>query len=213
MKNISLAIALAFASLATAQAQDMSNAQYGEPAVAPAGPAGGVLPEKQMRFFIGIGYTNGGDEIATLYYNNGDNGDVTFGGETQLAAGVDYRITNEFSLQASINSHISSQGADNGSVRFTRMPIELIAHYKIAPQWRLGAGARYVGSAKIKSKGVASGLGNYDVKNTIGSLVEAEYLFGKFGFKMRYVVEKYELELGGGKNDGNHFGLFGNYYF
>lgn len=209
MKNISLAILVALASLST-QAQDMTNAQYGVPAQAQPAP----LQEKKMRFFVGMGFTGGGDEIAEVYYDDGDKGDVTFGSLIQLGGGIDYRINSDLSLQASFNTHVSSQGADNGSVRFTRLPLELIGYYNVSPQWRLGVGARYVSNARIRSTGAASNVGDYDFENTMGGLVEAEYLLSnKIGIKLRYVSEKYEINGLSGKLDGSHVGLFGNFYF
>jgi hypothetical protein len=197
MKKIAFLIAAAFASLGTAHAQ----ATYTE-----------VQP-KQGRFFVGMGFTGGGDDIATVRYTNGDKGDVTFGSLIQMGAGYDYRINDQISFQGSINYHVSSEGADNGSVRFTRVPMELIVYFNVSPQWRLGAGARHVSSAKISSSGVAN-VGNYKFDSTLGTVVEAEYAMGRnVGVKLRYVAEKYEIAGFNGKADGNHIGIFGNYYF
>ena len=197
MKKIAFLIAAAFASLGTAHAQ----VTYTE-----------VQP-KQGRFFVGMGFTGGGDDIATVRYTNGDKGDVTFGSLIQMGAGYDYRINDQISFQGSINYHVSSEGADNGSVRFTRVPMELIVYFNVSPQWRLGAGARHVSSAKISSSGVAN-VGNYKFDSTLGTVVEAEYAMGRnVGVKLRYVAEKYEIAGFNGKADGNHIGIFGNYYF
>ena len=212
MKNTSFALVLAFASLGAAQAQDMSNATYGNPAPAPV-QADSAQPASKTRFFVGMGFTFGGEKIATVEYTDGDDGDVTFGSLIQMGGGVDYRINQDLSLQASIHTHISSEGADNGAIRFTRMPMELIGYYNVSPQWRLGVGARYVSSAKIKSRGVAN-IGNFSFDNTVGALVEAEYALGdRVGIKLRYVSEKYKLEGYSDKADANHFGIFGNFYF
>jgi hypothetical protein len=83
----------------------------------------------------------------------------------------------------------------------------------VSPQWRVGAGARYVGSAKLTSSGAASGLEDrFD--NSLGGIVEAEYLFSQqMGFKVRYVSEKYESKYDGFKVNGNHVGAFFNFYF
>ncbi|MFL6657350.1 MAG: outer membrane beta-barrel protein [Massilia sp.] len=198
MKKITLALTLAIAAMGAAHAQDNT-----------AAPAA-----KQTRFFLHMGLTGGGDKIANIQYTDGTDGNVTFGSLVQLGAGVDYRVNESFSLQASINDHVSSQGGDNGSVRFTRFPMELIAYYNVSPQWRIGAGARYVSGAKIKSRGVASDIGNGDFDNAVGALVEAEYAIGEHvGIKLRYVSEKYQLSGTNYKAKGNHAGVFGAYYF
>jgi hypothetical protein len=196
MKKVALSMALAIASLSSAQAQTTT----------PQAP-------EQARFFVGMGFTGGGDKIATIKYTDGDKGDVTFGSLIQLGAGVDYRVNDAFSLQASINDHVSSQGGSNGSLRFTRFPMELLAYYNVSPQWRVGLGARYVSGAKLKATGVL-GDGSIKFDNTVGTIMEAEYAMNKqFGLKLRYVVEKYEVTGLSGKASGNHLGALVNYYF
>jgi hypothetical protein len=197
MNKIALAVALTIASLGAAHAQG----------TAPA-------PQKNTRFFVQMGFTGGGDKIANVEYTDGTDGDVTFGSLIQLGAGVDYRFNESFSMQASINDHISSEGADNGAIRFTRFPMELIGYYNVTPQWRVGGGVRYVSGAKIKSRGVAASFGNGDFDNAIGGIVEAEYAMGdRVGIKLRYVSEKYQLSGTNAKASGNHVGVFGAFYF
>ena len=180
-------IALAIASLASAQAQT-------------SGP----------RFFIGTGLTGGGDTLATAYYEDYER-DIKAGGLIQFGAGADFRINDQFSLQASYNYHFDSEDSRGDDFKYSRSPIELIGYWHPAHNWRIGAGARFVGDAKIK-------FGKYTTKmdDTVGSVIEAEYLLGNhFGFKLRYVSEKYEFFNGYQqvKVDGNHVGAFVNYYF
>jgi hypothetical protein len=93
MKNFTIAIALAFASLGAAQAQD-TNAQYGVPAtmgVPPSATPQNAAPQKaapqyvapqyaapqkaaqqgKVRPVLGMGLTFGGDKLATAEYENG----------------------------------------------------------------------------------------------------------------------------------------------
>jgi opacity protein-like surface antigen len=214
MKNFTFAITLAFASLGAAQAQDMSNAQYGTPAVAPsAAPMQQAAPQKQMRAVVGAGITFGGDKLATAEYENGGSIDIRAGSMLTFFGGVDYRVTPAFSLQATIGYHVDNASASNGDIRFERMPIELLAYYHTADKWRVGAGARYVSNPKLKSSGAAD-IGDYSFDNTVGAVIEAEYMMTpKFGLKMRYVTEKYEIDGLAEKIDGSHVGLFANYYF
>jgi opacity protein-like surface antigen len=194
MKKFVLSIALAIASMGAAQAQ------------APADNSG-------LHVFLGSGLTFGGDKLAKLEYDNGTDSSVTAGGLVQLTGGVEYRINSDFALQTSVGYHVSDATARDGSIRFTRMPIELIAYYSITPEWRIGAGARHVSNAKLKASG-AAGRGQVDFDDTVGALVEAEYLITpKMGVKFRYVSEKYETTIGKNKVDGNHVGGAFNYYF
>lgn len=195
MKKFAFSIALAIASMGAAHAQ------------APAANNDG------LHFFLGAGLTFGGDKLAKLEYDNGTDSSVTAGGLVQLQGGVEYRINSDFAVQTSIGYHVSDATASDGSIRFTRMPIELIGYYNVAPQWRIGAGARYVSNAKLKASGNA-GHGHVDFDNAVGALIEAEYMISpKAGVKMRIVSEKYETTIDKYKVDGNHVGGFFSYYF
>jgi hypothetical protein len=190
----------------------MSNAQYGTPAVAPA-PLSQAAPAKQMHFLLGTGLTFGGDKLATAEYENGGSIDIRAGSMIAVVAGVDYRVTQEFSLQATFGYHFDNASASNGDIRFERFPIEVLAYYQTAPKWRVGAGARYISSPKLKSSGAAD-IGDFSFDNTVGAVIEAEYMISpKVGIKMRYVNEKYEISGVPGKIDGSHAGVFGIYYF
>lgn len=193
MKKMILMVALAIASLNAAHAQN-NGPVYGSP-----------------RLFIGTGLTGGGDKLATVEYYDGYERDIKGGGFFQAGVGVDLRVTEEFSLQASYNYHYDSDSARDSDFKFSRSPIELMAYYHVAQNWRIGAGARYVGNAKIQDYGYTQ---KFD--NTVGAVIEAEYLLGNhFGFKLRYVSEKYETTFGPYKYkfDGNHAGAFVNFYF
>ncbi len=196
MKKIAFLIAAAFVTIGSAHAQTFN---------APA--------QKQARFFLGMGFTGGGDKIAEVQYTNGDKGDVTFGSLIQLGGGFDYRVNEQLSLQASLNYHVSSEGADNGAIRFTRVPVELIGYYHVSPQWRIGVGARHVSNAKITSSGIAT-MPTLKFEDTMGGILEAEYMMGgQIGIKLRYVAEKYEFSGVRQKASGNHVGLLANWYF
>jgi len=194
MKKIALVIAVALASLNSAQAQSQE-------------------PANPMRFFVGMGLTHGGDKLADVQYTDGTNVSITTGDLVAFNAGIDYQVTPEFSFQGSIGYHGDNASAENGSMRFQRYPVELLAYYQVAPQWRVGGGVRYVTGAKFTSSGAAY-VGNYSFKGNVGAIIEGEYLVGNhWGFKLRYVSEKVTEKISGTKLDANHVGVYGNYYF
>jgi hypothetical protein len=235
MKNFTIAIALAFASLGAAQAQD-TNAQYGVPAtmgVPPSATPQNAAPQKaapqyvapqyaapqkaaqqgKVRPVLGMGLTFGGDKLATAEYENGGSIDVRAGSMITFYGGVDFRVAKAFSLQATIGYHVDNASATNGDIRFERMPIELLAYGHIGQKWRVGGGARYVSNPKLKSSGAAD-IGDYSFDNTVGGVIEAEYMvMPSFGVKMRYVSEKYKMGGSSETIDGSHVGLLANYYF
>jgi hypothetical protein len=216
MKNFTLAIALAFASLGAAQAQDMSNAQYGVPATM-AAPQNAAPQQAtsvgKVRPLLGMGLTFGGDKVDTVEYEGGGSIDVRYGSMLTFYGGVDYRVTRAFSMQATIGYHVDNASATNGDLRFERMPIELLAYGHIGETWRVGGGVRYVSNPKVKSSGAAD-IGDYSFDNAVGGVIEAEYMvMPNLGVKMRYVSEKYTLSGTSYKRDGSHVGFLANYYF
>ena len=195
MKKIALVIALAIASLNAAHAQ-----------TAP--------PEaKPVRFLVGMGLTFGGDELATVQYQNGDDYDISAGGMIAFVAGVDYRISPEFSMQGTVAYHFDQANASNGDMKFKRYPVELLAYYHPTQNWRVGGGLRYVSSPELSSSGAAY-IGNYAFKNTISPVIEAEYLVSShLGLKVRLVKEEYQVKGYNEKYKGDHVGIFATLYF
>jgi hypothetical protein len=198
MKKTVIALALAAATLGNAQAQQTQH-QAAEP--------------QRLFGVVGAGLTYGGDRLATATYTDGGSVTLHAGSLLALLAGVDFRVNKDFSMQGTVGFHVDDAGAKNGSIKFQRFPIELLAYYHPNAQWRVGAGARYASSPKLKGSGVGSGVyGKFD--NAVGAIVEAEYFYSeRMGVKMRVVSEKYKFAYTGESVDGNHVGLLANFYF
>lgn len=173
--------------------------------------------EAKLAPLLGAGLTLGGDKVATMVYTNGNESSVTAGGLLDLRAGLDYRFANSpVSIQAAIGYHVANASARNGNVTFSRFPIELLAHYHVTDSWKIGGGARQSTGTKLSSSGVASNVGDYKFDSSVAVVVEGEYLFTpKFGLKVRYVNEEYEVKNSPGtdKIDGSHVGVIAVYYF
>jgi hypothetical protein len=169
--------------------------------------------ERAVRGILGLGVTGGGDTLVTVPFNNGTTEDITGGGLVHAYGGIELRVAPQLTLQGTIGYHVNStSSASNGGLRFSRYPIELLGHFQIGPQFRLGGGARLVDSAKIRGSGVLSGF-QVDFQSTTGLVVEGEYLVSpQFGLKLRAVSEKYTPTTGGPSADGNHVGLYFNWY-
>ncbi|WP_426209331.1 hypothetical protein [Massilia sp. TWP1-3-3] len=224
MKTTFLSIALVIASIGAAQAQnaDMQNgvplsaqpaqqAQLPQSAQPQQQPA--RLAVKKTHFMIGMGITGGGDDIATTEFTDGSSQTIHSGGLVAFTVGVEHRINEQFSVQGNVGFHVDNSTAKNGDIHFRRYPIEVIGYYHVSPKWRFGTGIRHVTNVRLKSSGVIDG---YDTEfdNTTGALGEVEYMFSpSAGVKVRYVREKYTVSGTNYKFDGNHVGLFGNYYF
>jgi opacity protein-like surface antigen len=194
MKKNVLAVALAIASLASAQAQ--------------------TIAPNPMRVVVGVGVTDGGDKLASAHFDDGTTVNIKAGKGVLLYGGIDYLVNDSFSFQGTFGYHIDdTPAATNGNVKFQRFPIELMAYVHPSATWRIGGGVRYISSPKLKGRGFADGL-DYKFDNTVSGVVEAEYLYSEHvGFKLRYVSEKFEAKGVPGKTSGNHVGLLANYYF
>ncbi len=170
-------------------------------------------PESPVKFFIGGGLTLGGDKLATANYTNGDSSSLHAGGLLQLHAGVQFRASENVTISGAVGYHVDNATASNGSIKFDRIPVELLAHYSINEQWRLGGGARFVSSPKLSGSGAGSGI-DASFGSTTGAVLEAEYMISpKAGATFRLVSEKYPVPGGGKDVDGSHAGVFLNYYF
>lgn len=199
MQKLVISIALALAGAPVAQAQNMAPV--------------GAFPIKQLRGFVGAGLTYGGDKLATARYANGGNVDLHAGGLIALNGGIDYTVTQEFSFQGSIGYHVDQAHGSNGEIRFQRFPIEVLAYYKAAPQWRVGGGVRYIANPKLTSSGAAY-IGEFKFDNAVSGVIEAEYILSpQLGIKLRYVAEKIGNNYDSHKIDANHAGVFANLYF
>ena len=199
MKKLVISLALALAAVSSAQAQNMAPAN--------------AFVTKPVRGFLGAGLTYGGDKLATAHYTNGGNIDLHAGALIALVGGVDWTVTPEFSFQASVGYHVDQATGSNGEIRFQRFPFELLAYYKVSPQWRVGGGVRYLTGTKFTSSGAAY-MGDYKFDNSVSAVLEGEYMMSpQIGIKLRYVAEKLDSKFDSHKIDANHAGVFANFYF
>lgn len=202
----------------TAQAaQPAPQAQLAQPAQLPQqGQQQQQAPRyavKKMHFMIGMGATLGGDEMATTEFTDGTTETIHAGGLVAFTGGIEYRLNEQFSVQGNVGFHVDNSTASNGDIHFRRYPIELIGYYHVSPKWRIGAGIRHVTNVRLKSSGAVGGY-DTDFDDTTGGLGEVEYMFTpKAGMKVRFVRESYTVSGSTYKVNGDHVGIFGNYYF
>jgi hypothetical protein len=165
---------------------------------------------------LGVSVTGGGDTLATVTYTNGDKQNVKSGGLLHLFGGVEFK-SGAFAVQANGGYHVDDTNAKNGSVKFSRNPVELLGFWHAADGFRLGLGARKAGSAKLSSSGAAASIGSTKLDSKAGAVVQGEYLYNdaKGSVFLRYVSEKYTVGTGSSKANvsGNHLGLGVSYRF
>lgn len=165
-----------------------------------------------------VGVSVGGDKLADVSYVNSSSTDtLSAGGGAYLNVGVSYQFTPEWALQATVGLHSDGIEASNGSVDFDRYPVEVMGLYALNHRWNLGLGLRASG-AKFKSQGDAAFLGQHKFDNSMGPVLELQYLLDvsqayRVGIAGRYVVQKFKSSSWGGSVKGDHagVGLFVNF--
>ena len=170
--------------------------------------------DSPFKFLIGNGLTYGGDNLVTVPLSDSSQDVFKAGGLVYTYGGVEYRLTDKVALQTTLGYHLNyARASSDGKLRFTRMPVDMLALYSISDKIRVGGGAQFVYSPELKGTGVASNVSQkYD--STLGAVVEGEYLFTPhIGVKLRYVAEKFKPNDGGASVDGSHAGVLFNYYF
>lgn len=173
-----------------------------------------------VRFYGNAGFTSGGDELASGNYTNGTSFSIKAGGGLLLNVGAAIAITDKVDGVITVGYHSASTSASNGDVSFSRNPVELLGFYTLDKNWRVGGGLRSAGSAKLTSSGAASAIGNFDFDNSMGTVLEVQYLFDKnpqtratWGLSGRYVAESFEEKTTKTKVNGNHVGLSLVFYY
>jgi hypothetical protein len=180
--------------------------------------AGGAAAQGvEVKPVLGMGLTGGGETLAHVQYTNGDSAKISSGGLIAFHTGVEVRFTDLVSAQALIGYHVDRANASNGDVVFERVPLELLGHFRLTDWMRVGGGARYVTNARLRATGEARNfLSDVKFKNNLGAVVEVEFFpVYSLGVKVRYVAERYKPKdiPGASAVDGDHGGVFLNYYF
>ncbi len=156
---------------------------------------------RDFRFALDLGITGGGDKLATVTFSDGTTESVRAGGLLQLGAGFLFQPSaSPVALQATFNYHVDDVSARNGSLTFSRYPLEVIGYYTGVPDFRFGAGPRFVFSPELTSDfpGQNSSI---KFKDTIGAVFEAGYRpVGQLWVNLRFTSEKYKVKSIDGTN-------------
>ncbi len=173
------------------------------------------------RLYGNVGYSMGGDALASGTYTTGSTFHLNAGSGVILALGLEYRLSQQLSIQASAAYHQEREVGTNGSLVFQRQPVELLGFLALSERARIGLGVRKALDAELKGTGVAvgfTGTGRYE--SSMGGVLEVQYFFDTpstsdrralFGVNLRLVHETYTLKPGGigpmDKKDATHLAL------
>jgi hypothetical protein len=164
-----------------------------------------------FRPVLGATITGGGETLIDIEYNSGYHREISSGGLMQVFGGVEYAVPGSpWTVQATVGYHFDRASASNGSVSFSRVPLEVLGFWNANDNWRFGAGLRKATNARFEVSGILNDYASdFNMRTSVGAVVQAEYLFGQHGSVfLRYVDEKYKSShLVGGEVDGSHGGL------
>lgn len=194
----------------------------------------------RLRPLLGIGYSWGGDNLQNVTLVP-EGTSIEYDERVKAGSGLDLRAGLElafgrspFSVQLAVAYQGDGvSGLDNEAVEFRRIPVEVMGHWRMGPQWRLGFGVRKAGYASLRyNRGACTKLlsdgedpcsGDVRFRSNVGLILESEYLLTPdWGLRARYVVETYRPTSAKFGEDipvdkttkirGDHFGILSVWY-
>ncbi len=170
--------------------------------------------KKRADWVVAIGLDAGGDELAELEYENGNETSINAGQLFSLSGGVIFKTAPthfpSLETQLTVGYKIDTSFASNGDVTWSRYPIELLEFYTVN-NWRFGGGFTYHINPKLDGDGIASNI-NFSFDDAFGYIIEAGYLFRDFFYvDLRYTgieYSKWNISI-----DGNSVGVIAGFRF
>ena len=140
-----------------------------------------------LRFLLGGAIEFGGDEVAEVYFTNGDTQSVNAGQGISFFVGGQYQFpkVEQLLLRASVGYKYVTTQADNVHIRLTRVPLIFTANWVIAEKVRLGAGIAMHQGINFKADGVGDDI---SFSNASGPIFEIAYR----GIGISYTVMTYK---------------------
>jgi hypothetical protein len=158
----------------------------------------------------------GGDVLLNGTYTSGSTWEVRANQGLVLNGGI-VMITGAFETQATVGYKFGGPQAQNGSITWSTVPIELMEFYRTS-NIRLGLGLVYQNSPKldVSISGSASN-GTYDYDNALGMIAQIGWAPEKapFSIDLRYTAAKYKRSnvTNATEINGNVAGLYMSYFF
>ncbi len=153
-----------------------------------------------VRPMLKAGFDFGGDKLITVIFTDGSTKSINANEGLYFGGGVSILSdSKDIETEVSLSYKTTGINASNGSVDWTRFPLEVLVFYRL-PQFRLGGGLTYHLSPKLSGSGVTSVNLTFD--NSAGFVLQADYLLQKITVGLRYTSLEYKLGGGSVKSDG-----------
>ena len=109
-----------------------------------------------VRFLVKGALEMGGDEVAEVYFTNGETQSVKAGQGASIAIGGEFQMprVEKLLFHATVGFKYVTTQADNAHIRLTRVPIQLTANWMATKKLRLGAGFATHQAIRFKADGI-----------------------------------------------------------
>ncbi len=147
-------------------------------------------PEKTaspLKFLINGALELGGDEVAEVYFTNGNTQSVNAGQGISFGVGGQLQIpkVEKLLLRGTIGYKYVTTAADNAHIRLTRVPIHLTANFMATPKLRLSAGLASHRGIRFEADEIGQDV---TFKPASGPIFEIAY----HGIGLSYTAMKYQ---------------------
>jgi hypothetical protein len=86
-------------------------------------------------FLVGGALELGGDQVAKVYFTNGEDQSVNAGQGGSILFGLDYAFNDKFSLRSVLGYKYVTTAATNANITLTRFPIRFSGVVHFTPKW------------------------------------------------------------------------------
>lgn len=155
---------------------------------------------------VGLGFAAevdleyGGDNIATVEFEDGDSQHIKTGSGITVGLGAHYRAAGSpFSVRGTVGYKYATTQASNADISVGRAVIEVVGNYLFVNDWWVGAGLTHHTAIKFRGDGFVD---NIDFKDATGPTVEVGWRW----IALSYTNLDYETKFGT-EGDASSFGL------
>lgn len=148
---------------------------------------------KGFSVLLGGALELGGDQVAKVYFTNGEDQSVNAGQGGSILVGLDYAFSEKFSLRSVLGYKYVTTAATNANITLTRFPLRFSGVVHFTPKWWASAG--YATQQRIVFKGDGI-IDNFKLTTSGGPHVELGYN----NIFLNYTGMKYNDNLNGTYN-------------
>jgi hypothetical protein len=162
-----------------------------------------AAPEGGLGFVAELGIEFGGDDVATVVFEDDSTEDLKAGDGFAFAVGAHYRPPGwVVDFSGTVGYKVEDTNATNANVRVSRTTVELLAHYDPKESWWVAAGPVWHNGVKFDADGFDQ---NLDMGSATGFTIQAGWKW----IAVKYTGMEYTEETTpfGFKIDGSSIGI------